>query len=68
VSAASNPDQVANEIRERLNSAADRLRAAAAGRGAFVDPHAVNLAITVTIMTLEAAQSQLRRDVLKRTP
>ena len=57
-------DAVCNGIRERMNDAADRLRDAAAGYGAFADPEQIALAITLTLTVLEAAQAQLRRDVL----
>ena len=46
-----------------MNNAADRLRDAAAGYGAFADPKQIDLVIT-TLTVLEAAQAQLRRDVL----
>ena len=58
------PDAIGNSIRERMNNAADRLRDAAAGYGAFAEPKQVGLIITLTLTVLEAAQAQLRRDVL----
>jgi hypothetical protein len=61
---APNLDAICNSIRERMNNAADRLRDAAAGHGAFADPKQVDLVITLTSTVLEAAQAQLRRDVL----
>jgi hypothetical protein len=57
-------DAIGNSIRERINNAADRLRDAAAGYGVFADPEQVDLVITLTLTVLEAAQAQLRRDVL----
>jgi hypothetical protein len=57
------PDAIGNSIRERMNNA-ERLRDAAAGYGAFADPEQVDLVITLTLTVLEAAQAQLRRDVL----
>ena len=57
-------DAIGNGIRERMNHAADRLRDAAAGHGAFAAPEQVDLVITLTLTVLEAAQAQLRRDVL----
>jgi len=57
-------DAIGNSIRERMSNAADRLRDAAAGYGAFTDPEQVDLVITLTLTVLEAAQAQLRRDVL----
>jgi hypothetical protein len=57
-------DAIGNSIRERMNNAADRLRDAATGHGAFADPQQVDLVITLTLTVLEAAQAQLRRDVL----
>ena len=57
-------DAIGNSIRERMNNAADRLRDAAAGHGAFVAPEQVDLVITLTLTVLEAAQAQLRRNVL----
>jgi hypothetical protein len=57
-------DAIGNSIRERMNNAADRLRDAAAGYGAFANPEQVDLIITLTLTLLEAAQAQLRRNVL----
>ena len=57
-------DAIGNSIRERMNNAADRLRDAAGGYGAFADPKQIDLLITLTLTVLEAAQAQLRRDVL----
>jgi hypothetical protein len=57
-------DAIGNSIRERMNNAADRLRDTAAGYGAFADPKQIDLVITLTLTMLEAAQAQLRRDVL----
>ena len=57
-------DAICNSIRERMNNAAGRLRDAAAGYGAFADPKQIDLVITLTLTMLEAAQAQLRRDVL----
>jgi hypothetical protein len=57
-------DAIGNSIRERMNNAADRLRDAAAGSGAFADPKQIDVVITLTLTVLEAAQAQLRRDVL----
>jgi hypothetical protein len=36
-------DAVCNAIRERMSNAADRLRDAAAGYGAFADPKQIDL-------------------------
>jgi hypothetical protein len=57
-------DAIGNSVRERMNKPAERLRDAAAGHGAFADPEQVDLVITLTLTMLEAAQAQLRRDVL----
>jgi hypothetical protein len=57
-------DAISNSIRERMNNAADRLRDAATGYGAFADPTQIDLVITLTLTVLEVAQAQLRRDVL----
>jgi hypothetical protein len=62
-----NLDQIGNDIRERLNDCADRLRDAAAGTGALDDPERVAFVIGLSITLLEAARRQLQRDVLKGT-
>jgi len=41
-----------------MNNAADRLRDAAAGYGAFADPEQVDLVITLTLTVLEAASAR----------
>jgi hypothetical protein len=64
IESAPDPEAIGNSIRERMNNTADRRRDAAAGHGALADPEPVDLLITLTLTVLEAAQAQLRRDVL----
>jgi hypothetical protein len=54
-------DQVSDDIRERLNSSADRLRLVAVGKGAFTDPQGVYLQVAIVIGVLEGIQVQMRR-------
>jgi hypothetical protein len=54
-------DQVSDDIRERLNSSADRLRLMAAGRGAFADPQGVYLQVAIVVGVLEGILAQMRR-------
>jgi hypothetical protein len=54
-------DQISDDIRERLNDSADRLRLVATGRGAFGDPQNVYLQIAIVVGVLEGVQLQMRR-------
>jgi hypothetical protein len=54
-------DQVSDDIRERLNNSADRLRLIAVGQGAFADPQGVYLQVAIVIGVLEGVQVQMRR-------
>jgi hypothetical protein len=51
-------DQVSDDIRERLNNSADRLRLVAVGTGVFPDP---NLQVAIVVGVLEGIQLQMRR-------
>jgi hypothetical protein len=57
---------VSDDIRERLNDSADRLRLVAAGRGAFTDPQNVYLQVAIVVGVLEGIQLQMRRHALVR--
>jgi hypothetical protein len=54
-------DQISNDIRERLNNSADRLRLVAVGTGAFADPQNVYLQVAIVVGVLEGIQFQMRR-------
>jgi hypothetical protein len=54
-------DQVSDDIRERLNNSADRLRLVAVGTGAFPDPQNVYLQVAIVVGVLEGIQLQMRR-------